>query len=66
MWDQDEVGFGEAVAAAKKAEVAVVFLGLHPQWFDKSGDADAQEGEGNDRSNITLAAIQLKLLQVRE
>ena len=63
LWNSDESGFAAASAAAKKADVAVVFLGLHPQWFDNPGDGDAAEGEDNDRQNITLPAVQLKLLQ---
>jgi hypothetical protein len=63
LWDQDESGFAAAVEAAGKADVAVVMLGLHPQWFDNPGDGDAQEGEDNDRANITLPVVQLKLLK---
>jgi beta-glucosidase-like glycosyl hydrolase len=62
LWDANESGFAAAVTAASAADVAIVFLGLHPQWFD-SGDGDAEEGEDNDRANITLSAVQLKLLQ---
>ena len=63
MSDPDESGFAAAVALAKKADVAVVFLGLHPQWFDDVPYNDANEGEGRDRANITLPDVQLKLLQ---
>eukprot|EP00656_Telonema_subtile_P016917 TRINITY_DN18976_c0_g1_i1.p1 TRINITY_DN18976_c0_g1~~TRINITY_DN18976_c0_g1_i1.p1 ORF type:complete len:703 (+),score=112.32 TRINITY_DN18976_c0_g1_i1:153-2261(+) len=63
LWGTNESGFTEAVAVASKAEVALVFLGLHPQWFDSPSDGDAQEGEDHDRLNISLPAIQLKLLQ---
>jgi len=59
----DESGFAAAIAAASKAELAIVFVGLHAQWFDHTSDGDAAEGEGLDRANITLAPIQLKLLQ---
>ena len=62
LWNADQSGFPAAAAAARQAEVAVVFLGLHPQWFD-GGHGDADEGEDNDRINITLADVQLKLLQ---
>jgi hypothetical protein len=62
----DTSGIPAAVAAARKADVAVVLLGLHPQWFDSTQDGDSQEGEGLDRSNITLAPIQLQLLQAIE
>ena len=63
MSDPDESGFAAAVALAKGADVAVVFLGLHPQWFDNVPYNDANEGEGRDRANITLPDVQLKLLQ---
>ena len=61
--DPDESGFADAVALAKKAEVAVLFLGLHPQWFDNVPQNDVNEGEDRDRANITLPDVQLKLLQ---
>jgi beta-glucosidase-like glycosyl hydrolase len=64
LWQPDESGFAEAVAVAAKADVAVVFVGLHPQWFDSANDGDAREGEDLDRENITLPDVQLKLLQV--
>jgi hypothetical protein len=63
LWQPGEGGFAEAVAAAARADVAIVFLGLHPQWFDSADDGDAREGEDLDRINITLPAVQLKLLQ---
>ena len=62
----DASGIPAAVAAARKADVAVVLLGLHPQWFDSTHDGDSQEGEDLDRANISLAAIQLQLLQAIE
>ena len=61
--DPDESGFGAAAALAAAADVAVVFLGLHPQWFDDVPDADVNEGEDRDRANITLPRVQLRLLQ---
>lgn len=61
--DPDESGFAEAVALAQKADVAVVFLGLHPQWFDTVPQNDVNEGEERDRVNITLSDVQIKLLQ---
>ena len=59
----DESGFAEAVALAAAAEVAVVFCGLHPQWFDNVGNMDVNEGEDRDRANITLPDVQLRLIQ---
>ena len=43
----------EAVAAAREAEVAVVFLGLPPSY----------ESEGWDRGHMDLPAVQLELLE---
>ena len=63
LWDPDKSGFGEATALAARADVAVLFLGLHPQWFDDVPHVDANEGEDRDRANITLPAVQLELLQ---
>eukprot|EP01084_Bolivina_argentea_P034812 64482_1 len=52
-------GFTNAVSAAKAADVAVVFLGLHPG----QGYTAAREDEGWDRENITFVGEQLTLLK---
>ncbi len=72
-----EDGFAEALDAVRKSSVAVVVLGgssarnfntefsatgaAKPQ-MDASG-SDMESGEGSDRSSLTLAGNQLKLLQ---
>ena len=63
LFGSDETGFPAAVAAARTADVAVVFLGLHPQWFDPAPVNDASEGEDRDRLNITLPDVQNALLR---
>ncbi|UCC69397.1 MAG: glycoside hydrolase family 3 C-terminal domain-containing protein, partial [Armatimonadota bacterium] len=55
-------GFGEAVAAAEKAEVAVVVLGLHPRIEGEEGDAVDSEANG-DRVHIDLPGAQEELLK---
>ena len=52
-------GFANAVTAAKAADVAIVFLGLHPG----QGYTPAREDEGWDRLNITFVGEQLTLLK---
>ena len=47
----DDSGFPNAIDSAKKADVAVMFLGIDPTL----------EGEGHDRTNLTLPRIQLEL-----
>ena len=63
LWTAETGGIAAASAAAKKADVAVVFLGLYPQWFDSPGDGDAQEGEDQDRqvSSKALSSLVLSL-----
>eukprot|EP01060_Flectonema_neradi_P002802 TRINITY_DN1176_c3_g1_i1.p1 TRINITY_DN1176_c3_g1~~TRINITY_DN1176_c3_g1_i1.p1 ORF type:complete len:793 (+),score=176.42 TRINITY_DN1176_c3_g1_i1:1458-3836(+) len=55
-------GFDEAVAAAKKAEVAIVFVGLTPGQM-KNDSSDAREDEGWDRNIITLPGYQEDLIK---
>eukprot|EP01083_Nonionella_stella_P197311 725554_1 len=52
-------GFQDAVNAAKNAEVAIVFLGLHPG----TNCEEACEDEGWDRNTIVFPGEQLTLLQ---
>ena len=52
-WDYEEElpsGIGEAVEAAKNADVAIVFVGI-------------EEGEGRDRADLTLPGLQEKLIE---
>jgi len=55
----DTSGFAAAVDAAKKADVAIVFVGLHPG----QGGGDAREDEGWDRKDIILPGVQNQLVQ---
>jgi beta-glucosidase-like glycosyl hydrolase len=59
LYGTDTSGFDAAVTAAKSADVAVVFVGLHPG----QGGEEAREDEGWDRFNITLPPIQEQLVQ---
>jgi len=52
-------GIAAAVDAATKADVAIVFVGLHPG----QGGGDAREDEGWDRKNIDLPGVQNQLVQ---
>jgi len=56
---QDTSGFAAATALASKADVALVFVGLHPG----QGGGDAREDEGWDRSEIILPGVQSQLIQ---
>ena len=51
--DDPEASFAEAVAAAKKADVAVLFVGTD----------QLLEGEGRDRNNLDLPQIQQQLIR---
>jgi len=59
LYGTDTSGFAEAVGAAKDADVAIVFIGLHPG----QGQNDAREDEGWDRNTVELPAIQTQLVQ---
>eukprot|EP00755_Sulcionema_specki_P026941 Sspe_Gene.16341::Locus_5757_Transcript_1_1_Confidence_1.000_Length_2611::g.16341::m.16341/K15920/XYL4; beta-D-xylosidase 4 len=57
----DKSGFGAAVELAKKADVAIVFVGLTPgQMYNDS--SDAREDEGWDRTMIGLPGYQEELI----
>lgn len=54
----DKSGFAEAVAAAEKADVAIIFVG------GKSGlTDDCTSGEARDRAEINLTGVQDELVQ---
>ena len=55
-------GFTEAVAAAERADVAVVCLGLSPELEGEEGDAKASAA-GGDRLGIDLPGMQEELLK---
>jgi len=53
----DTSGFAAAIALASKAEVALVFVGLHPG----QGETEAREDDGWDRHNLSLPGVQSEL-----
>eukprot|EP00045_Choanoeca_perplexa_P003798 m.33540 g.33540 ORF g.33540 m.33540 type:complete len:133 (+) comp12238_c0_seq11:287-685(+) len=50
----------KAQALAQQADVAIVFIGLHPYRVDSN---PAMESEAVDRLNLTLPAQQLELVE---
>ena len=63
LFGNDTSGFADAAALASKADVALVFVGLHPQWFDDAPVDDSSEGEARDREDILLPAVQRQLIK---
>lgn len=59
---QSRQGFAEAIAAANKAEVVVMCLGLAPSVEGEEGDAANSEAQG-DRIHIDLPGVQEELLK---
>ena len=66
----DTSGIAAAVALAKSADVAVVFVGLTPNNDPTNSgtppvysNGDAMEGEGHDRTEITLQGQQENLVK---
>jgi len=59
----DDSGFGAAAALAASADVAVVFVGLHPHGFPSNQSTDAKEDEGKDRPYTFLPGKQEALVQ---
>jgi len=56
-----EAGFTEAIAAARKADVVIAFLGLSPRIEGEEGDA-AESDFGGDRRHLGLPGMQSRLL----
>jgi len=56
---QDTSGFAAATSLASKAQVVIMFVGLHPG----QGGGDAREDEGWDRHQIALPGVQGQLIQ---
>ena len=57
-------GFNDAISAAKSADYAIVFLGLHPSHCNGNiNEGSACEAEGWDRNTIDLPVNQTALLQ---
>jgi len=54
-------GFTEALAAAERAEVVVMCLGLSPELEGEEGDA--AQSEGGDRKSLDLPGMQQPLLE---
>jgi beta-D-xylosidase 4 len=59
----DDSGFPEAAALAASADVAVVFVGLHPHEYVYNGNSDSREDEGKDRAHTALPGLQSELIQ---
>lgn len=55
-------GFAEALAAAERADVTILCLGLSPKLEGEEGDAAASDG-GGDRVDLGLPAVQQALLE---
>jgi len=55
----DKRGFDLAVSIAQKADVALVFVGLHPG----QGQTPAREDEGWDRNSLVLPGVQEDLVK---
>lgn len=53
----------EAVATAKQSDAVVLFLGLTPAIEGEEMDVEIEGFRGGDRTNITLPAVQQRLLQ---
>ena len=55
--------YDAAAAAARKADVAVVFVGLHTNQGAQVKNTDGMEREGFDRTNLTLPGYQEPLIR---
>ncbi len=60
--DQTTHGFAEAEAAADRADVVILALGLTAEYEGEEGSAQRSEA-GGDRTSIDLPAVQQKLLE---
>jgi beta-glucosidase len=65
LWSNDESGFADAVAAARKSDVAVVLVGTwtHDQTLLWTPGQNATTGEHNDLSDLALVGAQRTLVQ---
>ena len=60
----EDSGFAAAEAAARAADVVVLFVGLRPAAFTpKNASSDAWEGEGRDRIRTDLPGLQPELIR---
>ena len=60
-WGGDRAGFADAVAAARDAEVALLFLGLTPRLEGEESSIELHHGTG-DRETLDLPGVQAELL----
>ena len=61
--DDSAGGFARAATLAKSADVAIVFVGLHPHDYVRNMSTDAREDEGKDRPHTRLPGMQSELIQ---
>ena len=64
----DDTGFAAAAKLAASADVAIVFIGLHPHELYGNNGADSREDEGKDRpyvSTHTRYTVHTQLLYFR-
>ena len=59
----DDSAFAAAATLAKSADVAIVFVGLHPHELVRNNSADSREDEGKDRPYTKLPGMQSELIQ---
>lgn len=59
----DKSGFSDAAALAKKADIAIVFIGLHPHEYVLNNTGANREDEGEDRPYTKLPGFQSELVQ---
>ena len=59
----DNSAFAAAATLAKSADVAIVFIGLHPHELVRNNSADSREDEGKDRPYTKLPGLQSELVQ---
>ena len=61
LWSQDRSGFKEAVKAARKSDVAVVFVGSQSALLARKSEP-ATSGEGFDLHSLKLPGVQEELI----
>lgn len=61
LWSQDKSGFNEAVKAARKSDVALVFVGSQSALLARKSEP-ATSGEGYDLSSLKLPGVQEELI----
>ena len=61
LWSQDRSGFKDAVKAARKSDVAVVFVGSQSALLARKSEP-ATSGEGFDLHSLKLPGVQEELI----